>query len=115
MAEKTVRWAAKQRAGGSGRKAVLMMLAHLSDKGDSAQTSLAELAAACELSADVVRDHLAHLEGVGLIERVACWAEDGGRAPNKIILLRKEPGVHASRAPAFVDGGLGLHSHGGRA
>ncbi|WP_036283846.1 hypothetical protein [Methylocystis sp. ATCC 49242] len=89
MSAVAARWAKKQTAGGSGRKAVLMMLAHLADKSGVLHASVAALGEACEMSADVVRDHLDHLAKSGLIERAASYRDDGGRAANKIVVRHK--------------------------
>lgn len=89
MSAAVARWAKKQRVGGSGRKAVLMMLAHLADKNGALKASIAAIAEACEMSANNAVDHLDHLAAAGLIERAACYREDSGRDANRIVLRCK--------------------------
>jgi pyocin large subunit-like protein len=107
MSAAAARWAKKQKAGGSGRKAVLMMLAHLADKIGELQASVAAIGEACEMSADVVKDHLDHLAKIGLIEREACYREDGGRAANKIVIRHKTQ-RRATAAPEPAETGAAI-------
>ncbi|WP_442756612.1 hypothetical protein ACNHKD_08440 [Methylocystis sp. JAN1] len=107
MSAAAARWARKQKAGGSGRKAVLMMLAHLADKSGELQASAAAIGAACEMSVDVVKDHLDHLAKIGLIERAACYREDGGRDANKIV-IRHKARRRAAAVPKPVETGAAI-------
>lgn len=94
MSVQAMGWAFKVRTGSNVLKSVLVAVANYADEEGVCWPSQARLARDTELSDRTVREALARLEKMGLMERTRRTNEDGYRASDRIRLnpsYRKQP------------------------
>lgn len=86
MSWQATAWAARQAAGNTGRKCVLLVLANEANKNGYCWPGRATIAADCECRVETISGHLAALEEAGLIARFQRRRVNGSRTSDWIVL-----------------------------